>query len=142
MKVNVANQSEDHVCTISRAFSNMLDDLDSKLRIQAKDGNVYISRHLLQFSSPLVNSILNDVPSCTWSGIILPDVCKDSVGQLMNVIGQGFTKMPIDQVEHVMEMAEMLQINLTEISTLVEPWIKLESKEYFESGTEYQKIQI
>ena len=69
----------------------------------------------------------------------MPDVCKDSVHQLINIIGSGFIKktgLSIDQVGKVKEAAKMLQIDLTELSTVsvVDPVIMAERQEYFETG--------
>merc|ERR1712129_2595 len=125
MSVNLESQSAQHMHHLSQAFANMISQDTARLNIHTKDGYIcLISRDLLRFTSPLINSILNDVPSCIGSGIILPDVGKEYVDQFINIIGCGFTKtycLSIEQVEQVMDMARMLQIDLTELTTLMDP---------------------
>ena len=89
--MNFLNKTEVHVKNISQAFSSFF-DTENKLKILTKDGNISImSSDLLRFTSPLINSILNDVPYCTSSVIFMPDVCKASVDHVISVIGSGLS---------------------------------------------------
>jgi len=100
----------------SDAFSDMLNPAE-KLKIFTKDGNVsLVSRDLVRFFSPLVNSILKDIPCCTSSMIFMPDVSKGSVELVLSIISSGiagFTNMSIKQIQEVQETANMLEIDLT-----------------------------
>jgi len=100
----------------SEAFADLLDPAD-KLKIFTKDGNVSIvSRDLVRFFSPLVNSILKDAPCCTDNMIFIPDVSKASVDHILSIISSGITEfnaMSIKHIQEVQETAKMLEIDLT-----------------------------
>ena len=112
----------------SEAFTDLLDPTE-KLKIFTKDGNVSIaSRDLVRFFSPLVNSILKDVPCCTNSMVFIPDVCKDSVDRVIRIIGSGitdFNAMSIKQIQEVQDTAKMLGVDLSNMEYVEKSKVEL-----------------
>jgi len=104
---------------LSEAFSEFQVPKEN-LKVVTKDGHVRIAnRDLLRFLSPLVNNIYKDVPCCTDSMVIIPDVCKVSVISVLEIIGSGITSdmdrgMSTDQqLQDIKETAKMLGVDLT-----------------------------
>ena len=110
--------------SLSEAFSDLL-DTENKLKIFTKEGNVsIISSELLRFTSPFVNSILNDVPCCTSSIISIPEVSKASIDHVLCIVRTGTTNLcslTFNQIQDVKETASLLQIDLTDLTTVIVP---------------------
>eukprot|EP00092_Neocalanus_flemingeri_P023941 GFUD01025970.1.p1 GENE.GFUD01025970.1~~GFUD01025970.1.p1 ORF type:complete len:324 (-),score=97.64 GFUD01025970.1:339-1310(-) len=120
--MNFQNNPEVQIQNISQAFS-ILFDQENTLKILAKDGNVsVVSRDLMIFTSPLIKNIIKDVPCCTSSVIVIPDVCKDSVDHVIRIIGSGVTNissMSVKKIQEIKETAKILQIELTGLITVM-----------------------
>jgi len=118
------NQLEMKVKSLRAAFSDLL-ETECRLKIVTKDGNIsVISSELLRFISPFVNRVLNNVPCCTSSPIFIPDVSKASIDHVLNIIRTGITNLcslSYKQIQEVKETARMLQIDLTNLSTVMVP---------------------
>jgi len=118
------NQLEMKVKSLSEAFSDLL-ETEYRLKIVTKDGNIsVISSELLRFFSPIVNSFLNYAPCCPSSLIFIPDVSKASIDHVLNIIRTGITNLcslSYEQIQEVKETARMLQIDLTDLSTVMVP---------------------
>jgi len=103
---------------VSEAFSDMLES-ESLLKIFSKDRNIsVVNKNLMRFTSPLINSILYDVPCCTSSMILIPDVSKAAVDHVLSIIISGFSdfnSVSIKQIQEVQETAKILQIDLTDL---------------------------
>ena len=129
------HKSEKHLENICEAFSNLV-DIENKTKVFTRDGIAcIIGKDLLRFSSPLINRILNDVPSCTSSVIILPDASKTSFDKFIEIIRNGFTFITHKEVDEVMGIAMILQMDLTGLikkEPVDIPLIKMENPEYFE----------
>eukprot|EP00092_Neocalanus_flemingeri_P076580 GFUD01095003.1.p1 GENE.GFUD01095003.1~~GFUD01095003.1.p1 ORF type:complete len:340 (+),score=91.37 GFUD01095003.1:54-1073(+) len=140
--MNFQNDPEVQIQNISRAFSNLFDQ-ENTLKILAKDGNVsVVSRDLMIFTSPLIKNIIKDVPCYTNSVIVIPDVCKDSVDHLINIIGSGITNissMSVKKIQKIRETAKILQIELTDLTMMVAD--KKSVKENY-SGENFRNIDI
>eukprot|EP00092_Neocalanus_flemingeri_P019759 GFUD01021399.1.p1 GENE.GFUD01021399.1~~GFUD01021399.1.p1 ORF type:complete len:570 (-),score=121.60 GFUD01021399.1:86-1795(-) len=114
MRFLSSREIQEHIVT--EVFAELLDPT-YELKIFTKDGNVSIvSRDLLRFFSPLVNSIFKDVPCCTNSMVFIPESSKASVDHVLSIIGSGitdFNALSIKQIQEVQETAKMLEIDLT-----------------------------
>jgi len=117
------NPPEMQVQSLSEAFSDLL-ETENKLKIFTIDGNVSISSDLLRFTSPFVNSILNDVPCCTSSMISIPEVSKVSIEHVLCIVRTGTTNicsLTFKQIQDVKETASLLQIDLTDLTKAIVP---------------------
>eukprot|EP00092_Neocalanus_flemingeri_P038739 GFUD01042181.1.p1 GENE.GFUD01042181.1~~GFUD01042181.1.p1 ORF type:complete len:574 (-),score=131.87 GFUD01042181.1:6-1727(-) len=114
MRFLSSREIQEHI--VSEVFAELLVPT-YELKIFTKDGNVSIvSRDLLRFFSPLVNSIFKDVPCCTNSMVFIPESSKASVDHVLSIIGSGitdFNALSIKQIQEVQETAKMLEIDLT-----------------------------
>jgi len=107
-----------HQMNVSGAFSDLLES-ESQLKIFSKDRNIsVVNRNLIKFTSPFINSILYDVPCCTSTMILIPDVSKTAVDHVLSIVIRGcsdFNSVSIKQIQEVQETAKMLQIDLTDL---------------------------
>jgi len=117
-KMHIKPTKAVHEMNVSEAFSDLLES-ESLLKIFSKDRNIsVVNRNLIRFTSPLINSILYDVPCCTSSMIFIPDVSKTAVDHVLSIIINGlsdFNSVSIKQIQEVQETAKMLQIDLTDL---------------------------
>jgi len=102
----------------SEAFSDLLES-ESLLKICTKNRNISVAnRNLMRFTSPLINSILYDVPCCTSSMVFIPDVSMTAIDHVLSIMINGFSdfnSVSIKQMQEVQETAKMLQIDLTDL---------------------------
>jgi len=101
----------------SEAFCSLSEN-DTSLKIITRDGNLlHGSKTILRLFSPILNSVFKDIPCCKEEAtvIFLPEVGKDAVSALLNIVRFGkddSTPMSTELISEVTKVATMFGIDL------------------------------
>jgi hypothetical protein len=103
---------------ISEVF-RVLQDSSNQLRICSRDDHIsLVNSGLIRFTSPYINSLLNNV-SCNSSHMIyMPDASKSAVECVISIITQGsgdFNSCSVKDVEEIIETAKMFGIDISDL---------------------------
>ena len=85
----------------SEAFSDLIFPKNN-LKIVTREGIVsQISDNFIRFISSLIKSILNDIPCCSNSIILIPDVSKASGDHVLSIITTSITSSSSKEIQNI-----------------------------------------
>ena len=112
-------QKHDHSEALSEAFDELKEPVNM-LRIFTRGGDLcLVNCDLFCMLSPLVRSIVRNIPCCTSYMIFIPELSKKSVDTIIGLVKNGYEEFIGDSssyVTSVREAAEVLQIRLGNLS--------------------------
>jgi len=119
--MNVKLENFDHRNAVSEAFLD-LQEPTNLLRIFTRGGDLcLVSCDLFSMLSPLVKSIVDNIPCCSTYMIFMPEVSKKSVDAVIGLVKYGFKEFIAGSssfVNDVLETADILQIKLNNLSVI------------------------
>jgi len=129
MNILLKKATFDQQTLISNYFADCGNSSDVKLKIYSREGYVtFVNKNLIRINSSYINNILNDVPCCYSNEVILPDLSKKALDEVINIITQGVTcnSCNVKDTSDIIEGAKILGIDFSNLNYI--------SVEYSESS--------
>ena len=83
-----------HPLILQAVFNQLRNDPEPKsLEISAKDGNISVNKSVICLFSPFLRRIIDSIPHCSDSVLMLPDISIDDVGHILNILNTGYTNI-------------------------------------------------
>ena len=119
MNILLKKQTPDQEGLISKYFADSGQTEAEQLKIFSRDGNLsLVNKNLIRINSPFITNILNDVPCCYSNVVIMPDISKKALDEVINIMTRGVTgdACNVKDTSDIIEGAKLFGIDLTNLN--------------------------